>query len=246
MEYTNSSVYDNQTFYDNYMKRRHRKESPNDLIETPALLKLLGSVKGKRILDLGCGDASLGNLLSECDDYTGIDGSANMIERASQNLHGTNGQAIHTSLQDFDYPVAAYDTVVSQLVLHYIEDLEEVLKKVKRTLKEDGKFVFSVQHPLLTASFESMKNGKRSNWIVDDYFVSGKRVEPWIGEHVVKYHRTIEEYFMLLQHAGFVVENLREATPIKENFADDEEYERRRKIPLFLLFSCVRKEEAGE
>lgn len=241
MTYTNSSVYDNKAFYENYMKRRHRPESPNDLIETPALLTLLGDVKGKDIVDLGCGDASLGKRLEEYKSYTGIDGSMNMIESAKEVLRGTNGKAIHSNLQDFEYPVSAYDLVVSQLALHYIEDLESVFTNVKNTLKENGRFVFSVQHPLLTSAFKSMQ-GKRTDWIVDDYFVSGKRVEPWIGENVVKYHRTIEEYFMMLQNAGFVVEGLREATPIKEFFEDKEEYERRRKIPLFLLFSCVKKE----
>ncbi|WP_377891018.1 class I SAM-dependent DNA methyltransferase [Alkalihalobacillus sp. R86527] len=250
MEYTNSSAYDNQTFYDNYMKRRHREENPNDLIETPSLLELLGSVKGKHVLDLGCGDASLGQLLMRlgCGEYQGVDGSANMIERASQNLQDAKGKGsvVHSNLQEFHYPAASFALVVSQLVLHYIDDLEGILENVMSTLKANGKFVFSVQHPLLTASSESMKNGKRSNWIVDDYFVSGRRVEPWIGENVVKFHRTIEEYFMLLQSAGFVIEGLREATPIKENFANIEEYERRRKIPLFLLFSCVKKNKAGE
>ncbi|MCA0988639.1 class I SAM-dependent DNA methyltransferase [Guptibacillus algicola] len=244
MEFEGSAVYENKDFYENYMKRRHRDESPNALIETPALLDLLGSVEGGDILDLGCGDATLGTMLLDfgCQSYLGIDGSDNMCERANLKLDGLNGRVVHSSLQAFHYPKESYDIVVSQLVLHYIENLDDLLNDVFQSIKENGRFVFSVQHPLLTASFKSMEaGGKRSNWIVDDYFVSGKRVEPWIGEKVVKYHRTIEEYFKKLQRAGFVIEGIREATPNEENFADKEEYERRRKIPLFLLFSCVKK-----
>lgn len=240
LEYKGSSVYDNKEFYDHYMVRRHRDESPNKLIENPALFDLLGDINDLSILDLGCGDATLGEelLKRNCSSYLGIDGSKNMCERAAHKLEGAKGNVQHSSLEEYEYPADSFDRVVSQLVLHYIEDVEQVMKKVYRTLKPGGEFVFSVQHPVVTASFKSMQGGKRSNWIVDDYFSPGKRIEPWIGEDVVKYHRTIEEYFISLQRVGFEVQALREGTPLRENFESEEEYERRKRIPLFLLFSC--------
>ncbi|WP_347551779.1 class I SAM-dependent methyltransferase [Pseudalkalibacillus hwajinpoensis] len=239
MEYKGSTVYDNNEFCDQYIARRHRDESPNKLIENPALFNLLGDVKGLNVLDLGCGDASIGHelLKLECSTYLGIDGSRNMCERAAKKLKGTNGSVMQSTLEDYEYPVDVFDVVVSQLVLHYIENVDELAEKVYRSLKPGGKFVFSVLHPVMTASFKSM-TGKRSDWIVDDYFQTGRRVEPWIGEKVVKYHRTIEDYFLLLQHSGFTIQGLREGTPLKENFQDSAEYERRKRIPLFLLFSC--------
>jgi hypothetical protein len=82
------------------------------------------------------------------------------------------------------------------------------------------------------------KDGKRKDWIVDDYFLTGKREEPWMGSLVVKYHRTIEEYFTLLVQAGLAVERLKEASPEASSFREKTEYERRKRIPLFLLFSC--------
>lgn len=107
------------------------------------------------------------------------------------------------------------------------------------TLKTNGTFTFSVQHPIITSSFESLQtSGKRTNWLVDDYFKMGKRVERWIDQEVIKYHRTMEEYFTLLQQAGFTITNLKEATPDQTYFQSAEEYERRLRIPLFLLFSC--------
>jgi SAM-dependent methyltransferase len=243
MEYKGSTVYDNDEFFNHYMKRRHRAESPNAIIEKPSLLELLGNVKDKIILDLGCGDASLGLelLKNQCSSYIGIDGSKNMCKKASQNLEGTNGEVFPSTMEEYEYPPLAFDVVVSQLAIHYIEDFGILAKNVFNTLKKGGNFVFSVQHPLLTSSFESLTtSGKRFNWIVDDYFHSGKRVEPWIGEQVVKYHRTIEEYFISLQNAGFVMSGIREATPKKENFDSNDEYERRMRIPLFLLFSCTK------
>ncbi|WP_166000136.1 class I SAM-dependent methyltransferase [Bacillus sp. Cs-700] len=241
MEYGGSSVYDHNDFYEQYMARRHREESPNKVIEYPALMSLLGDVIDQTILDLGCGDASLGESLlgKQCEEYVGVDGSQNMVKQAELKLQGTKGSVVHTSLETYSYPATAFDRVVSQLVLHYIEDLESIVKNVYETLKPGGKFVFSVLHPVMTASFKSM-TGKRTDWIVDDYFDTGKRIEPWIGEQVVKYHRTIEDYFLILQGAGFTIQGLKEGTPQRDNFQNEEEFKRRQRIPLFLIISCIK------
>ena len=106
------------------------------------------------------------------------------------------------------------------------------------SLKEDGQFFFSVQHPILTSSVQSATKSARTDWEVDDYFHTGKRVEPWIEKEVVKYHRTIEEYFQELKCAGFKIEEISESCPRLENFKNEEEYKRRMRIPLFLVFAC--------
>ena len=61
-----------------------------------------------------------------------------------------------------------------------------------------------------------------------------------MGGTVRKYHRTVEDYFRALQEAGFVVEQLRESRPQREQFADAQIYERRRRIPLFLFLAGCR------
>nr|WP_115991372.1 class I SAM-dependent methyltransferase [Cohnella lupini] len=223
------------------MRRRHRDESPNTLIEKPVILELLGDVSDKAILDLGCGDGSLGiELINHgIKSYHGVEGSKNMYLKALENLISPEAKMELTTMEDYSYPQENFDIVVSQLAIHYIEDFNKLAHNIFQTLKLNGKLVFSVQHPLLTSSFESMtSSGRRYNWIVDDYFHSGKRTEPWIGEQVVKFHRTIENYFLTLQNAGFVINSLREPMPDKQYFSDNEEYLRRMRIPLFLLFSC--------
>lgn len=91
----------------------------------------------------------------------------------------------------------------------------------------DGTFTFSVQHPVITSSFESLQaSSKRTSWLIDDYFKNGKRVEPWIDQEVIKYHRTIEQYFTSLQQADFTITSSREATPELQHFQNEEEYTR--------------------
>ena len=73
---------------------------------------------------------------------------------------------------------------------------------------------------------------------MDGYHVSGRRVTNWLGQDVVKYHRTVEEYFGGLQQAGFVVEGLREGRPRRERFLREETYLRRLRIPVMLLLAA--------
>lgn len=54
---------------------------------------------------------------------------------------------------------------------------------------------------------------------------------------MVKYHRTVENYFVGLQRTGFVVESVREAEPQPESFENDDTYQRRQRIPLFLIMA---------
>ncbi|WP_459502495.1 class I SAM-dependent methyltransferase [Bacillus sp. C1] len=241
MVFTESEVYNDDSFFEQYMKRRYRQDNPNDTIEKPALLQLIGDTKGKTILDLGCGDAQFGVELLRKDalSYTGIEDSHLMYTEAIKQLENVNGTVHFMNLKDYAYPSAAFDLVTSRLALHYIEHLNIIFQNVYQTLKSGGTFTFSVQHPVITSSFKSLQsNGKRTSWHIDNYFKTGKRIEPWIEQEVIKYHRTTEQYFILLQRAGFTITDLREATPEREHFQSEEEYTRRLRIPLFLLFSC--------
>jgi SAM-dependent methyltransferase len=241
MEFRGASAYDQQDFFSTYMKRRDRKDSPNNAIEGPIINELIGNVQDKEILDLGCGDASFGSELVNLGAaaYTGVEGSEQMAEAAKRNLANKNGKIIHESMESFDYPVDTFHIVTSRFAIHYVSDIKAIFENVHKSLEENGKFVFSVQHPLTTSSFISKQSGdRRGNWIVDDYFLEGERKEPWIDQVVVKYHRTIEQYFKTLTECGFTVTDLREGTPVREHFSSEVEFTRRQRIPVVLVFSC--------
>jgi len=234
-------VYDDDRNFTTYMERRRKQENANDTLEKPVITELSGDVTGLNVLDLGSGDARFGiELLNKgCESYTGIEGSSNMVQAAQQNLQGREkATVIHTLLEDWIPAANSFDLVISSLVLHYIEDLESLFRKVKQTLKSNGRFVFSVEHPVITSTLQP--SGLRTNWIVDQYFIEGFREQQWLGGTVQKYHRTIEQYFTTLQLAGFTIEQLRESKPQRSNFLHDETYERRLRIPLF-FFLAARK-----
>jgi SAM-dependent methyltransferase len=236
--------YDDDQVFQTYMRHRSRDESPNDTLERPDLLDLIGplaALRGRRVLDLGCGDAQIGRelLAAGCLEYVGIEPSTNMAQAARQMLEGTVGQVIEATIEAWTYPPDAFDLVISRLALHYVEDVEATFRQVFGSLHSGGRLVFSVEHPVITSCDRAYVGGsKRQDWIVDEYHLTGRRVTRWMGQDVVKYHRTVEAYFGALQQAGLVVEGLREANPRRELFLREETYARRLRIPLMLLMAA--------
>jgi SAM-dependent methyltransferase len=162
-----------------------------------------------------------------------------MVKEATKNLNGTEGKVHLSSMETWNFQTENYDLVISRLALHYLAELKDIFQEAHNSLGSNGRFIFSVQHPVLTSSIKSAAaSSSKADWIVDDYFNSGERVELWIDKKVVKYHRTIEEYYQLLKQVGFRIEDIREGTPRVEEFSSDSEYKRRMRIPLFLMFSC--------
>ena len=241
MKFIGSSVYDDKDFLAGFLKRRGRKESPNNAIEKPIICELLGDVEGKAILDLGCGDGTFGNelLSSGAASYTGIEGSSEMALLAGNATSQLGGKIYLEDLESFQAEGSQYDLIVSRFVIHYLTDIKNLFKEVNQALVPGGKFVFTVQHPLTTSSFASKAQGEsRGDWLVDDYFREGVRNEPWISKTVVKHHRTTESYFTALIEAGFAVTDLREGKPVSSNFESAAEFKRRERIPLMLILSA--------
>ena len=240
MAHAGPDFYDDDAVFASYQSRRQRSDSPNDTLEKPVIMQLIGTVAGKRILDLGCGDAAIGRELLQrgAASYVGVEGSQKMAALAEQTLAGTSGRAITQTIEAWTAPPAAFDLVLSRLAFHYVADLAPVFATVFDALSAGGQFVFSVEHPVITSCDHGWPAGtRRQDWVVDDYFTTGERVTSWMGGTVKKYHRTVEDYFRLLQDAGFGVEALREARPQRNHFDDLQEYERRKRIPLFLVLA---------
>jgi len=240
MSASGPAFYDDDAVFATYMAARQRPDGPNTTLEQPVTLELAGELAGRRVLDLGCGDAAFGRLVLACGGsaYLGVEGSRNMVTAAHETLVGISGQVQHCAIEDWQAPAAAFDLAVARLSLHYLADLAPVFAQVYQALTDGGRFVFSVEHPVITSCDRGWPAGTlRQDWVVDDYFATGARDTTWMGGTVRKYHRTVEDYFRALQEAGFVVEQLRESRPQREHFADQQNYARRRRIPLFLFLA---------
>jgi len=244
MKYKSFSVYDDAAFFEKYIQKRNLGNAPNERIEKPIMDELIGNVQGKNILDLGCGDGNYGRELLDkgAEAYTGIEGSKNMSNLAIEKLSGTNSKIIHQDIVDSNFGVEKYDLVLSRLVLHYIVDLTSLLQKIERSMIRNGYFVCSLEHPVITSCYDAYHSkAKRKNWIVDNYFTSGERVNTWNGKDVIKYHKTLEEYWSLFKQSNFDIIEIRESKPIESNFEDINDFQRRNRIPLFIFFKLMKK-----
>jgi len=124
--------------------------------------------------------------------------------------------------------------------MNYIEDLQSVFQQIHEALRPGGRMVLTVEHPVITSNFENLGSGRRTNWLVDDYFQSGARPHEWMGQEVIKYHHPLDDWLDMVQNSGLQLERLRESRPSRENFQSQEEYERRLRIPLFLFIAALK------
>ncbi len=49
------NIYDNEIFFQEYTALRRREENYNNLLEQPAMARMLPEIRGLRVIDLGCG-----------------------------------------------------------------------------------------------------------------------------------------------------------------------------------------------
>ncbi|HEY9652370.1 MAG TPA: class I SAM-dependent methyltransferase [Coleofasciculaceae cyanobacterium] len=236
------AFYDNPEVQANYFAHRARPDNPNDALERPLFLELAGNLSNLDIVDLGCGNAAFGKeaFLQGARSYTGIEISKAMVDIARQTLANTLGKIHHESIETWRSQGEQADLVSSRLALHYVENLKPVFQEMYKALRPGGRVIISVEHPVITSNFANLAEGRRTTWLVDNYFKPGARVHTWLGHEVTKYHYTLEEYFDLVTDIGFELERVRESRPQKDNFLIEEEYERRLRIPLF-LFIAARK-----
>jgi SAM-dependent methyltransferase len=235
--------YDDKKVFETYTKHRLQSNTPNETIEQPILWDLIGNPRDLAVLDLGCGAAESSKKFKNLGArrYLGIEGSEKMFQLAKENMETDFSEVQHSWLENLDPPHETFDLVISSLVFHYIDNLEVLFNKIHRTLKPGGQLIFSVEHPVLTSCNKSLENSPlRQAWIVDNYFERGARNVQWMGDTVIKYHRTIEDFLNILENSKFNLKKLRESDPPRKCFDDEELWQRRRRIPLFLIIKAQR------
>ncbi|GAA0070931.1 class I SAM-dependent methyltransferase [Clostridium sardiniense] len=239
--------YDNQEFFDKYIKMTRSVYGLKGAGEWQEFKRMLPNLEGKKVLDLGCGFGWHCKYAIEnnAKEVVGIDSSEKMLKQAKKINGDSSIEYVKDTIEDIKFKEDYFDVVISSLAFHYVENFKEVCKKVYDCLVYGGDFVFSVEHPIFTAygsqEWYVDELGNRLHWPVDNYFNEGKRKSIFLGEEVVKYHKTITMYINTLIHCGFEIKEVTEPKPPKEMLEGNKEMQDELRRPMMLLISARKK-----
>lgn len=239
------NIYDNMDFYEAYAAMPRSRDGLKAAGEWHQLQPLFPDLKGKRVLDLGCGYGWHCKYAVQmgASEVLGIDSSEKMIERANTDNADQRITYKVCGIDEYVYPENTYDLVISNLVLHYIKNLEEVYQNVYRTLKSRGHLLFNIEHPAFTAGVNQDwvydDSGKPLYWPVDQYYYPGERETLFLGHKVIKQHHTLTQILNPLLHMGFRLEAIEEALPPEKMLGQPGMLDEMRR-PMMLLVRAVK------
>lgn len=113
-------------------------------------IDLLGEIKGKNVLDLGCGAGDSLKYLCQkgAASIYGIDISEEQIKQAKQKFENFQDNFLVSPMEELvDVPHNYFDIVISIFSIGYTSDIDKTLENVYKYLKDDGIFVISWTHP---------------------------------------------------------------------------------------------------
>lgn len=154
------------------------------------VVALLAPQEGEKILDLGCGEGTLGLEIAKSGaNVMAVDLSEEMVAQAQAN--GLEAQVMSATQMPF---VEEFDAVFSNATLHWVKDSRLAIKNIANALKTGGRFVAEFGgHGNVHRIIEAMRA------IFNRHPEYGKFDDFW-------YFPTPEEYSTLLEQYGFEVE----------------------------------------
>lgn len=175
---------------------------------------LLGMVRNKDTLEVGCGAAQCSRWLAEQGARAiGVDVSPGMLDQARrlQEIYPlsegvTPPTLIEADARELPFASKSFDIAFSAYgALPFVQDPDRVLAEVARVLRPGGRWAFSVTHPMRWM-FPDVP-GEAGLSVEFSYFDRTPYVEldedsrPIYAEH----HRTMGDWIRLVTNAGFDV-----------------------------------------
>lgn len=213
---------DNAPAWDRYAATYQREIGPpTDVarygpdIPSEAELRLLGELKGRRVLDLGCGGGQAAiSFTRQGAITTGVDLSAEQLAYARR-LAET--EDVKVEFRQGDLADLAFlrndsvDLVFSAGAFDFIEDLGRTFRQIHRVLKVGAPLVFSVNHPA-TLLFDT--DGDEPLAARRSYFDRSPLTRVRAGVELIQYPHTFGDLYMGLARSSYRVEQVVEPEPV--------------------------------
>lgn len=199
-------------------------QTPNyskEFIRKPIILKELGNLKNKKILEFGCGSGYWTRIFAKKGaKCVGIDSSKEQIEiaRMAETKKPLRIKYVNGDITNLNRMKSSqFDIVFIEYVLLEIPKkrlLLKLFKEANRVLKKDGLLFISDMHPFDPIMHKNFKLPKDFN-----YFKSGAMMTAFAKQldgtmiSFTDNHWTFEDYFSSINGAGFSVIRLLEPKP---------------------------------
>lgn len=200
-------------------------------------LRLLGTVDGKRVLDLGCGTGHNAVVFAQQGaKVIGVDPSAERLAHARDRAEeaGCRVELHQAGLADLAFLRSdSVDAAISVMALATVDDLARVFRQVHRVLKPEAPLVCSFPHPAFAMLDPAGQDPLR---IARPYDQSGPLTWELGQETVQDQTRTIGEIFTTLHRASFGVDQLLEPTAAGSGHRSAQFADAMRFVPATVVF----------
>lgn len=172
------------------------------------------SLRGKKVLDLGCGDGFETIRYKEifgAKEVVGLDASEEILKIAKKNypaLEFKLGLFESTGLND------SFDVILSKYAFQTSRDIQSIMEEAHRLLRPGGELIFLVTHPVRQYMEQKQNRDYFSKGIVDSICFDGQLIfkEPshTIADYLSQYmfkHFILEAFHEEFEPAAEKIEN---------------------------------------
>lgn len=199
-----------------------------NILQWPAILGLLDPQPGQRIFDAACGNGILSRRLAKLGAVvTAFDFSSNLIEFARQRTPTDLpiDYYVLDATEPNDLEALAhlrFDSVLCNMALFDIANIEPLFGLLPRILKPGGIFVFSLMHPAFNnpTSVHLLEESDLSGEIITQYAIKSSRYMSEFQAYGLAlrnqpkpqryFHRPLETYIKLGFKNGFILDGFEE------------------------------------
>ena len=209
-------------------------------------LRLLGDVRGRRILELGCGGGQCAIAFARQGAHVaGIDLSDAQLAFA-RDLAAQEQVTVafmQGTVEDLSaFAAASQDILFSAYAFQYVADMPRCLAECARVLRAGGRLVFSLDHPFRDCFFDA-EDDDMAVFPVRSYFDPAPMHWHWSGAAnlaMTSHHHTIAAWVEMLATAGLHLRRLLEPAPpadlLDEIWPSDDALAALRLIPQTIIF----------